>query len=109
MSERSMIRMKRVGRMLLSTAFLILLTFRFSLFTSSAQGLPQIRNFTAMEYGGHNRNYDIEIGDDGTVYVANFEGLLYYDRAQWRIIHTSTNRRITVVYRDSKNTIWVGG
>ena len=109
MSERSMIRMKRVGRMLLSTAFLILLTFRFSLFTSSAQGLPLIRNFTAMEYGGHNHNYDIEIGDDGTVYVANFEGLLYYDRAQWRIIHTSTNRRITVVYRDSKNTIWVGG
>jgi signal transduction histidine kinase len=74
-----------------------------------AQGLPLIRNYTAAEYGGHNRNYDIEIGEDGTVYVANFEGLLYYDRARWRMIHTSNINRVTVVYRDSKNTIWVGG
>ena len=76
---------------------------------SGAQGLPLIRNYTAAEYGGHNRCYDIEIGEDGTVFVANFEGLLYYDRAQWRIIHSPDISRITVVYRDSKNTIWVGG
>ena len=71
--------------------------------------MPLIRNFTAAEYGGHNRNYDIEIGEDGTVFVANFEGLLYYDRAQWRMIHAPELRRVTVVYRDSKNTVWVGG
>ena len=74
-----------------------------------AQGLPLIRNYTATDYGGHNRCYDIEIGEDGTVYVANFEGLLYYDRAQWRIMHSPDISRVTVVYRDSKNTIWVGG
>ena len=83
--------------------------FTFLPLTSSAQGLPLIRNFTATEYGGHNRNYDIEIGEDGTIFVANFEGLLYYDRAQWRIIHAPDINRVTVVYRDSKNTIWVGG
>ena len=74
-----------------------------------AQGLPLIRNYTAAEYGGHNRCYDIEIGDDGTVFVANFEGLLYYDRSRWRVIHSPDISRVTVVYRDSKNTIWVGG
>ena len=74
-----------------------------------AQGIPLIHNYTAADYGGHNRCYDIEIGEDGTVYVANFEGLLYYDRAQWRIIHSPDISRVTVVYRDSKNTIWVGG
>ncbi len=74
-----------------------------------AQGLPRIRNFTAEEYGGHNRSYDIAVGEDGTVYVANFEGLLYYDRAQWRMIHTPEISRVTVVYRDSKDNIWVGG
>ena len=84
-----------------------LFTIHYSLL--HAQGLPLIRNFTAAEYGGHNRNYDIEIGEDGTVFVANFEGLLYYDRAQWRIIHAPELRRVTVVYRDSKNTVWVGG
>ena len=84
-----------------------LFTFHFSLL--HAQGLPLIRNYTAVEYGGHNRNYDIEIGEDGTVFVANFEGLLYYDRARWRMIHTANNRRVTVIYRDSRNTVWVGG
>ena len=74
-----------------------------------AQGLPLIRNYTAAEYGGHNRCYDIEIGDDGTVFVANFEGLLYYDRSRWRVIHSPDISRVTVVFRDSKNTIWVGG
>ena len=74
-----------------------------------AQGLPLIRNYTAAEYGGHNRCYDIEIGEDGTVFVANFEGLLYYDRSRWRVIHLPDISRVTVVYRDSKNVIWVGG
>lgn len=74
-----------------------------------AQGLPLIRNYTAAEYGGHNRCYDIETGEDGTVYIANFEGLLYYDHAQWRMIHTPGISRVTVIYRDSNNTIWVGG
>jgi signal transduction histidine kinase/ligand-binding sensor domain-containing protein len=86
----------------------------FCLFTllplqARAQGLPIIRNFTAAEYGGHNRCYDIETDKDGTVYVANFEGLLYYDRAQWRIIYTPDISRVTVVYRDRKDIVWVGG
>lgn len=76
---------------------------------AAAQGLPLIRNFTATEYGGHNRNFDIEIGEDGTVFVANYEGLLYYDRSQWRIIHAPDISRVTAIYRDSRNTIWVGG
>ena len=88
---------------------LLFYLFTFLPLALGAQGLPLIRNYTAAEYGGHNRNYDIEMGEDGTVYVANFEGLLYYDRARWRMIHTSNINRVTVVYRDSKNTIWVGG
>ena len=89
--------------------FLPFYLFTFIPLPVASQGLPLIRNYTAAEYGGHNRNYDIEIGEDGTVFVANFEGLLYYDRAQWRMIHAPELRRVTVVYRDKKNTIWVGG
>ena len=90
-------------------ALLPFFLFTFLPLPALAQGLPLIRNYTAAEYGGHNNCYDIEIGVDGTVFVANFEGLLYYDRARWRIIHTPDISRITVVYRDSKNTVWVGG
>jgi len=93
---------------LLCAAFLITY-FSFYLCPARAQGLPLIRNYTAAEYGGHNLCFDIEIGDDGTVFVANFEGLLYYDRSRWRIIHTPDFSRVTVVYRAGDNTIWVGG
>ena len=89
--------------------FLPFYLFTFIPLPVASQGLPLIRNYMAAEYGGHNRNYDIEIGEDGTVFVANFEGLLYFDRAQWRMIHAPELRRVTVVYRDKKNTIWVGG
>ncbi len=97
-----------IGRVLWCAALLIA-HCSFLICPAGAQGLPLIRNFTAAEYGGHNHCYDIEIGDDGTVYVANFEGLLYYDRTRWRMIYAPDISRVTVVYRDSKNTIWVGG
>lgn len=74
-----------------------------------AQGIPFIRNFTVEEYHANNINFDIETDEDGNVFVANFEGLLYYDFAQWRIIHTPGITRVTVVYRAKDNTIWVGG
>ena len=58
-------------------ACLVIIITNYSLLIThsiKAQGLPLIRNFTAAEYGGHNRCYDIEMDEDGTVYVANFEG-----------------------------------
>ena len=112
--RRMKVRMKVSKSIALVVLLQLCAVANFSVFTVHlsllhAQGLPLIRNYTAAEYGGHNRNYDIEIDEDGTVFVANFEGLLYYDRAQWRIIHTSNNRRVTIIYRDRRNTIWVGG
>ena len=94
-----------LGRLL---GLFVLLQFLLPL-DAVGQGLPLIRNYAASEYGGHNRNFDIEIGEDGTVFVANFEGLLYYDHVRWHILHTPEINRVTVVYRDSKNTVWVGG
>ena len=97
--------MRRI--LLCAAIFIIYCTLFIS--PAGAQGLPLIRNYTAAEYGGHNRNYDVEEGEDGTIFVANFEGLLYYDRVRWRIIHTPGINRVTVCVRDSKNTMWVGG
>ncbi len=74
-----------------------------------AQGIPSIRNYTASEYNAHNRNFDITIDPNGIVYVANFEGLLYFDNAEWKIIHTPIITRLTAVTCDSKGIVWVGG
>ena len=72
-------------------------------------GMPFIRNYTSAEYHAHNRNFDVVTDDKGVVYFANFEGLLYYDNVEWRILHTPGITRITVVYRDLHHVIWVAG
>ena len=74
-----------------------------------SQGIPFIRNYSAAKYNAHKQNFDIITGPDGTVYVANFEGLIYFDNSQWRIIHTPGITRITAVFRDSKGRVWAGG
>lgn len=76
---------------------------------ADAQGVPFLRNYFAEDYHAHNRNFDIAVSSDGIVYVANFEGLLYYDHAQWRIIHTPEITRVTVVYCDKNDVVWVAG
>ena len=89
-----------------------LFTILCSLFTSvnaSAQGIPFIRNFSAEDYHANSLNYDVETDEKGNVFIANFEGLMYYDHADWRIIHTPGISRVTVCVRTSDNTVWVGG
>ena len=89
----------------------LLTTLAILCFTALAhgQGIPFIHNFTANDYHANNTNFDIETDKMGNVFVANFEGLLYYDQARWRIIRAPGITRITVVYRAADNTIWVGG
>ena len=87
----------------------VLFTFHSSLFTASAQGIPFFRNFTTEDYHANNMNFDIETDENGIIYVANFEGLMYYDHAEWRIIRTPGTTRVTVCVRASDNNIWVGG
>ena len=98
-----------IVRMIHPAMALSFIIYHLSFSPAGAQGLPLIRNYTAEEYGGHNRNFDIEIDKDGTVYVANFEGLLYYDRSQWRIVRAPELNRVTTIYRNTENTICVGG
>ena len=77
-----------------------------------AQGTPFLKNYSADEYQAQDINFDIDVDKNGTVYAANFEGLLYYDNAIWRILYTSGYTgisRITVIYIDKNNVVWVGG
>lgn len=73
------------------------------------KGIPFIRSFTADEYNAHNRNFDITSDEYGTVFVANFEGLLYYDGSTWRKIHTPGISRVTRIAKGPDGRIWVGG
>ena len=72
-------------------------------------GYSFFRNFSAEDYHGHNRNFDIACDTSGVVYVANFEGLIYYNGAKWQKLLTPGISRITHLTLDEKGDIWVGG
>jgi len=96
-----------IYRMLLC---MVILNAPFAIQNSAAQGLPFMRNFLSDEYNAHTRNYDILVDNTiGVVYVANFEGLIYYDNAEWSILHTPSITRLTTLYQDQVGRIWVGG
>lgn len=91
----------------------ICLTLQLAIMPLAAEavnrGIPFIRSFTADEYDAHNRNFDITSDEYGTVFVANFEGLLYYDGSTWRKIHTPGISRVTRIAKGPDGRIWVGG
>ena len=72
-------------------------------------GVPYFVNYSSTDYMGNNRNSDILVDDNGFVFVANFEGILYYDQASWKMTHLKSLTRPTALYRDSKGMLWVGG
>lgn len=100
--------MKRLITLLALALSILTSTFNVQR-SASAQGIPFLRNYTSNEYKGHNQNFDVIAATDGTLYAANFEGLLYFDGATWRIIHTPGISRITAVFQDSKGRMWTGG
>lgn len=90
-----------------NVCILLLLVFAVSLWGN--EGIPFFRNYSSVEYGGHNRNFDVVSGKDGVTYFANFEGLLSYDNSTWRMIYTPGYSRITRLFIDSRGVLWVGG
>ncbi len=82
----------------------------FSITASAAVvGKPFFRNWSAMEYGGHNRNFDIVCDTTGRVFVANFEGLAIYDGTGWEILHTPGISRVTSLLAATDGKIYFGG
>ena len=97
--------MRHYGRHIITMALLLV----SACLTAANGGLPYLRNYSANEYNAHNRNYDVVCDKYGTVFFANFEGLLYFDGASWRKVHTTGISRITRLCCDHSNRIWLGG
>lgn len=97
-----------VKRRILLLLFILSPLHLFTLSTFS-QGVPFFRNYTAEDYRANKLNYDAESDGLGNIFIANFEGLMYYDHAGWHILRTPGITRVTVVVRSSDNTLWVGG
>ena len=88
--------------------FIIILTI-LTFHATSMEAAPFVRTFNAKEYDAHNRCFDVLCDNYGTVFVANFEGLLYYDGSSWRKLHTPGINRITRVFKGKDGKIYVCG
>ena len=89
---------------------LLIVIILSSLMPVAGQGLPFMSNYLSEDYEAHTRNFDILVDTlHDVVFVANFEGLIYFDNASWFILHTSGISRLTKLYEDSNGKIWVGG
>ena len=77
--------------------------------TTNMGGRPFFRNFTAMEYGGHNRNFAVACDNKGQVFVGNFEGLMTYNGVSWKMTHTPGISRVTSLLLSTDGILWFGG
>ena len=64
--------------------FLLLLFTSLMSFTGSSQDLPPIKNFYPTDYNSENQNWSISQSSEKLIYVANSEGLLEFNGANWK-------------------------
>ena len=62
-----------------------------------SQELPPIEKFTPENYAGGNQNWMISQASNKFIYVANNEGLLEYNGANWKLYSTPNNTIIRAV------------
>ncbi len=72
-------------------------------------GLPEIQNFTKLNYKGSTQNWDIAQRKNGYVYFANNKGLLEFDGVSWSRFTIPNSESIRAVAIDNADRIFVGG
>ena len=71
-------------------------------------GYPVIRHYRAFEYGQSPVNLDIAVSEEGLVYVANQDGLLEFDGAEWRLIPLSGRRAPSRLHVSDEGALLIG-
>jgi len=107
--EQISVSINAASKTLFSVCIYLLLASVLFPFPSQAQGLPFFQNYLREDYHANSMNFDVTTDNKGNVYLANFEGMLYYDNAKWRHLLTPDMTRVTTTVRSDDGTIWVGG
>ncbi|MFC5407881.1 triple tyrosine motif-containing protein [Larkinella bovis] len=96
--------------------WLYLLSFFQGVF---AQETPPLTNYTSAVYNAHNQNWAVSQSSDQLLYVANSDGLLEYDGANWKVYPLPDHQIVRSVLCDDvvktgkkptvEHRIYVGG
>ena len=62
-----------------------------SCFIAYNQELPPVQNYTAVNYGAENQNWSISQSNEKYIYVANNNGLLEFNGANWKLYASPNN------------------
>lgn len=72
-------------------------------------GLPDITNFSKIDYNAGLQNWDFKQDKNGIIYVANNEGLLSFDGKYWKSYPLPNKTIVRSLEIGNDNKIYVGG
>ncbi len=75
----------------------------------SANGIPLIKNYPPKIIGGNAQVFSITQDNRGVIYLANKEGIIEYDGAEWRTLPAENGKEINSVYTGPDGKIYGAG
>ena len=94
--------------MRIALVWLFLLLLQNKIIGQNTLGIPNIINYTKLQYNAGSQNWDIKQDNNGITYFANDDGPLTFDGTFWRI-YTLPNKTIVRSLCIDNNRIYVGG
>ena len=90
--------------------FAILLTFFQANISGQFKsiGVPEIRNIKRSEYGGGSQNWSIVDDSRGNIYIANNNGVLKFDGADWEIFPSANRSVVRSIACADDDKVYVG-
>ena len=98
--------LKKIG---LNPSIWILLLIPFFGEGQNTIGMPEILNYSKIDYKAGLQNWDFKQDKNGIIYVANNEGLLSFDGSFWKLYPLPNKTIVRSVTIGSDNHIYVGG
>lgn len=90
--------------------FLLVLNFVFLNIQLHAQiGIPEINNYSNLDYKGGTQNWDIGQDKNGVMYFANNEGLLSYNGRYWKLYPLPNKTVVRSLKVGEDGRIYIGG
>lgn len=82
---------------------LFFITVLCTILLAEAAGVPQVRNFTRINYGGAPQNWDVTQDELGRIYVGNGYSMMAFDGQRWKHygLPNSTSVRAVMYDKDS--------
>lgn len=71
-------------------------------------GSPFYRYFSSNDFRSNGQNFAIARGEHNLLYFANLAGVLQFDGTNWKTLPTTSFSRVTALYADRHQRIWVG-